>query len=106
MRPVQGLPWLSNCTNGLLANDMSAVMHGMHVSRAGSVLAGSSAPDPELLVCRAQQWLSPQLYLTGRQTERRNLIKEPPSPMNSSSSEAETSAPRRYVRCAIWTPLS
>ncbi len=54
---------------------------------------------------RAQQWLSPQLYLTGRQTERRNLMKEPPSPMGSSSSEADSSAPRRYVRYAILTPL-
>ena len=32
-------------------------------------------------------------------------MKEPPSPMTSSSSEAESSAPRRYVRCATWTPL-
>ena len=54
---------------------------------------------------RAQQWLFPQLYLTGRQTERRNLMKEPPSPIGSSSSEADGSAPRRYVRCATWTPL-
>ena len=55
---------------------------------------------------RAWQWLFPQLYLTGRQTERRNLMKEPPSPIGSSSSEADSSAPRRYVRCATLIPLS
>ena len=55
---------------------------------------------------RAQQWLFPQLYLTGRQTERRNLMKEPPSPIGSSSSDADSSVPRRYVRYATLTPLS
>ena len=78
----------------------------MPVSSAESILAERISPDSARFVYRAQQWLFSQLYLTGRQTERRNLMKEPPSPMTSSSSEADSSAPGRYVRWAPWTPVS